>query len=109
MSGALLQYNGTVLSDPHPSVTLTVGAAIQRVYCGQNTGPAPTSIKWYNPQSQLVSRNNRVEVNQAAGGDRVSALTFQSYKQSQGGKYECRVAGPGNNTESLSVCISKCN
>ena len=54
-----------------------------------------------------MSRNNREEVNQAAaaGGGRTVALTFQSYQQSQGGKYECRVAGPGNNTERLSVCI----
>ena len=56
-----------------------------------------------------MSRHNRGEVNQAGGGDRAVVLTFRSYKQSLGGKYECRVAGPGNNTESLSVCISECN
>ena len=39
----------------------------------------------------LVSRNNRDEVNQTAVGGRASTLTFQSYQQSQGGKYECRV------------------
>ena len=57
-----------------------------------------------------MSRNNREEVNQqAAAGGRTSRLTFQSYQQSQGGKYECRVAGPGNNTESLPVCIGECH
>ena len=55
-----------------------------------------------------MSRNNRNEVNQASvGGGRVVILTFRSYQQSQGGKYECRVAGPGNNTESLPVCIGE--
>ena len=33
----------------------------------ENTGPVPTSIEWYNPQGQLVSRNNSDEVNQVAG------------------------------------------
>ena len=82
----------------------------QRVYCGQSTGPVPTSIEWYNPQGQLVSRNNREEVNQVAGtaGGRVAVLTFRSYQQSQGGEYECRVTGLGNNTERLPVCIGKC-
>ena len=57
-----------------------------------------------------MSRNIRDEVNQqAAGGGRTSRLTFQSYKQSQGGKYECRVAVPGKNLERLAVCISECN
>ena len=57
-----------------------------------------------------MSWNNRNEVNQAGGGGgRVSTLTFRNYKQSQGGKYECRVAGPGNNLERLSVCIGECN
>ena len=71
------------------------------------TGPVPTSIEWYNPQGQLVLKNNRKEVSQAAGGGRAVTLTFRSYQQSQGGKYECRVAGPGNYTESLSVCIGE--
>ena len=81
----------------------------------QATGPVPTSIEWYNPQGQLVSRNNREEDGrdavhqQAAGGGRIAHLTFHSYQQSLGGKYECSVAGPGNNLESLSVCISECN
>ena len=109
MSGAFLQYGSTRLYDTQPNATLTVGATNQRVYCVPATGPEPTSIDWYNPQAQLVSRNNRDEVNQAAVGGRASTLTFQSYQQSQGGKYECRVAGPGNNTESLLVCIGECN
>ena len=109
MSGAHLQYGSTVLSDPHPNVTLTVGATNERVFCVQAIGPVPTSIEWYNPQSQLVSSNNRDAVNQAGGGDRSARLTFRNYQQSQGGQYECRVAGPGNNLERLAVCISKCN
>ena len=108
MSGAYLQYGSTPLSAPHPNVTLTVGASNQRVLCGQNTGPVPTSIDWYNPQGQLVSSNNREEVNQqAAGGGRTSTLTFRSYKQSQGGRYECKVAIQ-DNLERLAVCISEC-
>ena len=75
----------------------------------ENTEPLPTSIEWYNPQGQLVSKNNREEVNQVAGtgGGRASVLTFQSYQQSQGGKYKCRVAGPGNNSETLPVYIGE--
>ena len=107
VSGAILQYERTVLSDQQPNVTLTVGTTNQRVYCVQATGPLPTSIEWYNPQGQLVSRNNKEEVNQA-GSSRAAILTFRSYQQSQGGKYECRVTGPGNNTERLSVCIGEC-
>ncbi len=97
-SGAFLQYGSTRLYDTQPNVTLTVGATIRRVYCLQAKGPLPTSIEWYNPQDQLVSRNNREEVNLVAGGGggRTAVLTYQSYQQSQGGKYECRVAGPGN-------------
>ena len=56
-----------------------------------------------------MSSNNRDEVNQvAAGGGRIAHLTFHSYQQSQGGKYECRVAGPGSQLERLSVCIGEC-
>ena len=74
----------------------------------QATGPVSTSIEWYNPQGQLVSRNNREEVNhQATGGGRVAVLTFRSYQQSQGGKYECRVTG--NNSETLPVRIGGCH
>ena len=107
VSGAYLQYGSTQLSDPQPNVTLTVRATNQRVYCVQATGPVPTSIEWYNPKGKLVSRNNRKEVNQAAGGDRTSTLTFQKYKRSQGGKYECRVNVSGNNLERLPVCIGE--
>ena len=107
--GAYLKYGGTNLFDSPSNVTLTVGAIIQRVYCLQATGPVPTSIDWYNPQGQLVSSNNRDEVNQAGRSGRVAVLTFQSYNQSQGGKYECRVAGPGNNTQRLPVCIGECH
>ena len=110
MSGAFLQYGSTLLSGVHPSVTLTVGTSNQRVHCGQATGPAPTSIEWYDSQGQLVSGNNREEVNQVVTGrgcGKAAVLTFQSYQQCQGGKYECRVAGPGNNTETLSVWIGE--
>ena len=56
-----------------------------------------------------MSRNNEDQVNQGgAGGDRSATLNFQNYQQSQGGKYECRVTGPGDNLEKLSVCIGKC-
>ena len=75
----------------------------------QATGPVPTSIEWYNPQGRLVSKNSGDEVNQGIFGciNRALTLTFGSYQQSQGGTYECRVAGPGNNSESLSVCIGE--
>ena len=113
VSGTYLQYGSTRLCDPQSNVTLTVGVTNQRVYCLQATGPVPTSIEWYNPQDQLVSRNNRKEVNQVAGvgggGGRVVTLTFRSYQQSQGGAYECRVAGPGNNLARLPVCIGECH
>ena len=111
VSGALLQYGNTPLYDSPSNVTLSVGAR-ERVFCVQpeTTGPVPTSIAWYNPQGQLVSRNIREKVNQqAAGGGRIAYLTFHTYQQSQGGKYECRVAGPGNNLETLSVYIGECH
>ena len=76
--------------------------------CVQAIGPVPTSIEWYNPQDQLVSRDDGDDVNQQTGsGGQVAHLNFPSYQQTQGGKYECRVAGPGNNTESLDVCIGE--
>ena len=108
--GASLRYDGPDLNGTQPNVTLTVGASNERVYCVQATGPVPTSIEWYDPQGQLVSRDGGDVVNQqAAGGGRIAHLNFNSYHQSQGGKYECRVAGPGNNTERLSLCISGCH
>ena len=75
----------------------------------EDTGPVPTSIEWYNPHGQLVSRNKKEEVNQAGSSSRAAFLTFRSYQQSQGGKYVCRVAGPGNNSETISVCIGECH
>ena len=78
------------------------------MYCLQRTGPEPTAIEWYNPQGRLVSRNYWYEVNQAVSGGRTAHLNFKRYRQSQGGTYECRVTGPGNNLEKLSVCIGEC-
>ena len=109
MSGAYLQYGSTRLSGIHPNVTLTVGTSNQRVHCEQRRGPLPTSIEWYDPQGQLVPRDSSEEVNQVAGRScgKAAVLTFQSYQQCQGGKYECRVAGPGNNLETLSLWIGE--
>ena len=107
-SKAYLQYGSTPLSGSLPNVTLTVGST-ERVYCLQGTGPVPTSIEWYNPQGQLVSRNGGDEVNQAGAGSRGATLNFQSYRQSQGGKYECRVTVPGKTLEKLPVLISQCH
>ena len=78
------------------------------MYCVQATGPVPTAIHWYNPQGQLVSRNGGDKVNQGAAGGTAAFLNFQSYQQDQGGKYECRVTGPGNYSEKLPVCIGEC-
>ena len=90
------------------NVTLTVGDA-DKVECLQVTGLVPTSIGWYGPQGQLVSRDGGDKVYQAAAaGDRGAYLHFQSYQQSQGGKYECRVAVPGKNLEKRPVCIGEC-
>ena len=73
----------------------------------QATGPLPTSIEWYNPQGQLLSRTSGDEVNQQhAGGGRIAHLNFNSY---QGGQYECRVSVSGNNLERLPVCIGECH
>ena len=78
------------------------------MYCLQPAGPVPTAIEWYNPQGQLVSRDGREEVNQAVvSGSRAALLHFQSYQQSQSGKYECRVTVPGNNLEELPLCIGE--
>ena len=89
------------------TVTLTVGDA-DRVTCVHATGQVPTSIEWFDSQGQLVSRDSGDEVYQTAGGAKVAYLDFQSYQQSQGGKYECRVAVSGNNLERLSICIGEC-
>ena len=55
-----------------------------------------------------MSRDGGDDVYQADdGGGRVVYLRFRSYQRSQGGKYECRVAVPGNNLEKLPVCIGE--
>ena len=55
-----------------------------------------------------MSRNSRDEVYQSAGGaGRIAYLNFQSYQQSQGGKYECRLTVPGN-LEKRPVWIGEC-
>ena len=57
-----------------------------------------------------MSKDGGDAVNQhTSAGGRIAFLNFRSYQQSQGGQYECRVAGPGNNTERLSVCIGECH
>ena len=111
VSGTFLHYGRTRLNGSLPNVTLTVGGR-ETVYCLRfPLGPKPTAIEWYNPQGQLVSRDGGDEVNLAVitrGWVYLAALTFQNYKQSQGGRYECRVTGPGNNSKKLSVCIGEC-
>ena len=89
------------------TVTLIVGDA-DGVDCVQVTGPVPTSIGWYNPQGKLVSNDTGGEVYQTSAGGRIAYLHFRSYQLSQGGKYECRVAVPGNNLEKLPICIGEC-
>ena len=56
-----------------------------------------------------MSRDGGDEVNQADAGGRVTFLKFHSYQQSQGGKYECRVYGPGNTSEKLPLLIGQCH
>ena len=88
-------------------MTLTVGDR-DRVGCLQRTGPVPTSLAWYDPQGQLVSRYRGDGVFQVRGGrGRVAYLYFRSYQQSQGGRYECRVNVSGNSLEKLPVCIGE--
>ena len=78
------------------------------MYCLQLTVPKPTTIEWYDSQGELVSRDGREEVNQAViSGGSGAVLNFRSYQQSQGGRYECRVIGPGDNLEKLPVCIGE--
>ena len=86
---------------------LTVGKR-ELVLCLHRSGPVPTAIVWYDPQGQLVSRDGRGEVHQAfISGGSGARLNFLSYQQSQGGRYECRVTGPGDNLEKLPVCIGE--
>ena len=54
-----------------------------------------------------MSKDSSAVVRQTARDGR-AYLIFDSYQQSQGGKYECRVSGPGNNLEKLPVCIGEC-
>ena len=105
-SGAYLLYNGTVLSDSTLTVTLTVGK-FETVSCVQPTRPVPTSIEWYDPQGQLVSRDGGDRVKQAAENG-TAHLIFHGYQERQGGKYECRVTVSGNNLKKLPVCIREC-
>ena len=107
MSGAALQHDGKLQSGSNVTVNLTVGDR-DRVDCLQLEGSRPTSIGWYDPQGQLVSKDGGDVVYQiVTGGGRVAYLHFQSYQQSQGGRYECRVAVPGNNLEKVPVCIGE--
>ena len=56
-----------------------------------------------------MSKDTGDEVNQVgAVSGRAAILTFQNYHQSQGGKYECKVDLPGNNTEKLLAFIGEC-
>ena len=103
--GAYLEYRESELSGSPSNVTLSIGE-LERVLCLQPTGPVPTSIQWYNPQGQLVSRKGGDAVRQHITS-KGSVLIFQSYQQSQGGKYECRVSVSENILENLSVCIGE--
>ena len=86
-------------------MTLSAGE-FHTVFC-VSPRTVPTSIGWYDPQGQLLSRDNRDEVRQAVRPDKTAAyLIFDTFRQSQVGKYECRVAVLGNNS-SLSVCIGE--
>ena len=105
-SRANLLYNGTVLSGSTMTVTLTVGK-LETVSCVPPTGLVPTSVEWYDPQGQLVSRDSGDNVKQAAENG-TAHLIFHSYQERQGGKYECRVDVSGNNSEKLPVCIGEC-
>ena len=104
-SRAYLLYNGTVLSGSTLTVTLTIGK-FETVSCVQPTGLVPTSIEWYDPQGQLVSRDGGDKVKQSAENG-TAHLIFHSYQEIQGGKYECRVNVSGNKLEKLPVCIGE--
>ena len=106
MSGAVLQH-GSVLSGSPPSVTLNVGGD-DSILCLELKGPVPDSIEWYDPQGQLVLDSSDEVYQAPAAGGRASYLYFQSYQQSHGGKYECRVNVSGKNLEKLPVCIGEC-
>ena len=57
--------------------------------------PVPTSIEWYNSEGLLVSKDDDDAVNQASNSNVSIPLTFRRYRERQGGRYECKVAGPG--------------
>ena len=67
----------------------------------------PTSIEWYNPEGLLVSKDDDDAVNQASSSNVSIPLTFRRYQRRQGGRYECRVVGPGDTLEKLPVCIGE--
>ena len=69
--------------------------------------PLPTSMEWYNPGGLLVSKDNDDAVNQASSSNVAIPLTFRRYQERQGGRYECRVAGPGDTLGKLPVCIGE--
>ena len=100
-----MQYDSTVLSESPSNVILTIGGD-ESVECVQLTGPVPTSIRWYDPQGKLVSRDPMNNVYQAkTGGGMVAYLHFQNYSQSQGGMYKCRVTVRWNKFKILPACI----
>ena len=103
VSGAYLTFNDSRLSGSPPNVQLPTGDA-WRVYC-VHWILLPT--EWYNPEGQLVSRNKHDAVNQASSSIGAIPLTFRSYQESQGGRYECRVDGRGDTLEKLPVCIGE--
>ena len=67
----------------------------------------PISIEWYNPEGLLVSKDDDDAVNQASSSNLFTPLTFRRYREIQGGRYECRVVGPGDTLEKLPVCIGE--
>ena len=69
--------------------------------------PVPTSIEWCNPKGALVSKGDDEAVNQASSSNVSVPLTFRRYQRRQGGRYECRVVGPGGTLEKLPVCIGE--
>ena len=105
-SGAYLLYDGTVLCGSTLTLTLTV-EKFETISCVPPTELVPTSIEWYDPQGQLVSRDDGDKVKQAAENG-TAHLIFHSYQERQSGKYECRVTVSGNNSEKLPVCIGEC-
>ena len=69
--------------------------------------PMPSSIEWYNPEGLLVSKDRNDAVNQASSSNVAIPLTFRRFQERQSGRYECRVAGPGDILEKLPVHIGE--